>query len=184
MGSHPAPAQATNTLKPANNQILLLILIQFACFATTVTGLTSVSIKPSKHSGSSRNTGSGSIDSEEVDRNRMPACLMINATVWSSKLQSLSIEGMTLGWLPPCIPQLTRLQCLRLRSCRMYDGAVAALIRQAGLSCKVLQILELSRKTLQELPTEGWEGLSGLKVCRRCPPVVRFVELNDCAFCR
>ncbi|WIA08947.1 hypothetical protein OEZ85_008364 [Tetradesmus obliquus] len=147
-------------------------------------GLTSLAIKPLKRSssssssssssgsssnsssssGSSSGSSSSSSDDEDFDRRRMPACLWMSAALWPSKLEALHIESIPLGsWLPPCIPQLTGLTCLRLPSCSLQPRAAAVLWRQSRSSWKALQVLDLSDNALEQLPSEGWEWLSGLK---------------------
>ncbi|WIA29021.1 hypothetical protein OEZ86_011538 [Tetradesmus obliquus] len=129
-------------------------------------GLTSLAIKPPKHSSSSSssNSSSSSSSSKYSSGSSTPACLWMSAAPWSSKLESLDIQGVPLAaWLPPPIPQLTRLRCLRLHSCSLQPRAAAALVRQAGAGCKALQVLNLSGNELWQLPSEGWEGLAGLK---------------------
>uniref|UniRef100_A0A383VVS8 Uncharacterized protein n=1 Tax=Tetradesmus obliquus TaxID=3088 RepID=A0A383VVS8_TETOB len=125
-------------------------------------GLTSLAIKPPKHSSSS--SSSSSSGSKYSSGSSTPACLWMGAVPWSSKLGSLDIQGVPLGaWLPPCIPQLTGLRCLRLHSCSLQPRAAAALVRQVGAGCKALQVLDLSGNELWQLPSEGWAGLAGLK---------------------
>uniref|UniRef100_A0A383VVL9 Uncharacterized protein n=1 Tax=Tetradesmus obliquus TaxID=3088 RepID=A0A383VVL9_TETOB len=120
----------------------------------------------SSSSGSSSGSSSSSSDDEDFDRRRMPACLWMSAAPWASKLEALHIESIPLGsWLPPCIPQLTGLTCLRLPSCSLQPRAAAVLWRQSRPSWKALQELDLSCTSLSWLPG-AISSLAGLTALR------------------
>ncbi|WIA21162.1 hypothetical protein OEZ85_005470 [Tetradesmus obliquus] len=137
-------------------------------------GLTSVSIKPSKHSGSSRNTGSGSINSEEVDRNRMPACLMINAT----ELPTEGWEG--LSGLKPQELDVSYNELTALSNMALFDASHNPLSGLRAPTVPSLASLELAGcRNLRELWL-GWNAnldWGSLQVLQHCT-ALRMLDLG------
>ncbi|WIA41456.1 hypothetical protein OEZ86_005033 [Tetradesmus obliquus] len=131
-------------------------------------GLTSVSIKPSKHSGSSRNTGSGSIDSKEVDRNRMPRELPTEGWEGLSGLKELDVSYNVLegppqaAVLPGCISSLSALTALRLTRCwlRSLPQELTALSNMA--------LFDASHNPLSGLRAPTVPSLASLVAARPC----------------
>lgn len=107
--------------------------------------------------------------------------LWLNDKVWASKLTCLHLQNMTVlcdkkSWT---LQHLTRLQHLSISGARLPPKDVQHLVQQLH-SCQQLTGLQLTSNDMWELPEQGWEGVTGLKVtvagwtrlhvCRVLPP--------------
>jgi hypothetical protein len=91
--------------------------------------------------------------------------LWLNHKVWASKLTCLHLQNMIVlcdrnSWT---LQHLTRLQHLSITGSYLPPKDVQHLVQQLH-SCQQLTGLQLSGNNMWELPKQGWEGLTGLKV--------------------
>lgn len=88
--------------------------------------------------------------------------LWLQPEAWASKLTCLQLQGVPyMSTLP--LQELTRLQRLVCTGSLLETSAVQQLLEQLG-SCTALTALVLACNGLYQLPEQGWERVTGLKV--------------------